>query len=324
MPEQPILPDALALGPGGLELDGVSLADVARRHGTPVYVYGAATLRRRLAELRAALLSTGAPFHLHHAMRGCRFGPVLELMRQERDVAIDACSTREVDRALAAGFAPAEISVTASMLSNRELRHLAGRRVHLNVDTRSAVRRWAAICGPGHAVGLSLAGATFGFGPETALAAAAQAASMGIAVDQLHVSAGADLPASAAPLLAATFARLAAVARAIPTVRTLHVSGGLCWRQRPEDEPLSPAIWAELLRVHLAPTSCALACDPGAFFAASSGVLPADAGTEEARPGPRHPRLDGGGPMAVYAASAHRSHAPSGPSLRAAPAEVLV
>ncbi len=305
--------DALALGPRGLELDGVPLADVARAHGTPLYVYGAATLRRRLAELRAALASTGVPFRIHYAMRGCRFAPVLDLVRQERDVGIDACSPREVERAIAAGFTPAEISVTASMLSNRDLRQLAGRGVHLNLDTRSALRRWGAICGPGRAVGLSVAGGAGGFGPDAALAAAAHASTLGLEVDQLHLDAGGAPQASAAPLLAAAFAQLAALARAIPTVRTLHVGGGLCWRRRPvtmgpraapdpglqpspEDEPLLPAVWAELLREHLAPTGCSLACDPGAFFAASSRVLLADG----------------------YARAA------SDPRLRSSPAEVLV
>ncbi len=332
-PAPGLLTDALVLGPRGLELDGVPLADVARRHGTPVYVYGAATLRRRLAELRAALASTGAAFRIHYAMRGCRFAPVLELVRQQRDIGIDACSPREVLRAIAAGFAPEEISVTASMLSNRDLRHLAGRGVRLNVDSPSALRRWAAICGPGRTAGLSIAAGAFGFAPEVALGAAAHVASMGVPVDRLHMHAGGDLDAGAATQLAASFARLSALAQAIPTVRTLHVSGGIGWRGhpvgdggagQPEDEPLTLALWADLLRVHLAPTGCVLACDPGAFFAASSGVLLADASAVEARPGKRLPRLDAGGPMAVYPAGACGARTASGPSLRGAPAEVLV
>src|SRR5262249_14971779 len=63
------LDDALSVGPHGLELDGVPLGDVAREHGTPVYAYGARTVRRRLGELRAALRSAGAPFRIQYAMK---------------------------------------------------------------------------------------------------------------------------------------------------------------------------------------------------------------------------------------------------------------
>ncbi len=42
------LGDTLSVGPRGLALDGVALADVAREHGTPLYVYGAAAVRRRI------------------------------------------------------------------------------------------------------------------------------------------------------------------------------------------------------------------------------------------------------------------------------------
>ena len=330
------LGDALAFGPRGLELDGVPLADVAREHGTPVYVYGAATLRRRLAELRAALASTGAPSRLHYAMKGCRFAPVLDLIRREGDIGIDAVAPREVERALAAGFVPAEISMTASMLSNRELRQLHAWGVHLDLDSRSALRRWSAICGAGKEVGLSLAfgrlgveaGHEEGSGPQgfvaSSIETAEYAASLGLVLDQLHVQAGGGWQVGAAPQLAAAFARLARIARAIPSVRTLHVGGGLCRRERAGDEPLSPASWAELLRDHLAPTGCTLVCDPGAFFAASSGVLLADADSVEGRSGPDLPRLDAGGPVAVYAAGPHGARTASAPSLRGAPVEILL
>jgi diaminopimelate decarboxylase len=319
------LGDALAAGPRGLTLDGVPLADLARRHGTPLYVYSAATVRRRLAELRGALRSTGAPFRIHYAMKANRFGPFLATIRAEGDVGIDACSPREVERALAAGFAPDEISVTSSMVSNRDLETLAGYGVHLNLDTRSALRRQAALgrgvrrvglridpavrVGWGDSPKLAYGQSKFGFEPDAVLDAAAEAASLGLEVDELHVHSGWGLQADAAPLLSGVFARLAELARALPTVRTLNVGGGLCWRQRAEDEPLAPATWAALLRQHLAPTGCTIACEPGTFVAASCGVLLAEVNTVETRRSGTWIGLDAGHNVNGYAAHYHIPHA---------------
>lgn len=319
------LGDALTAGPGGLELDGVPLAEVARRHGTPVYVYGARTLTRRVGELRAALRSTGAPYRIHYAMKAARFGPVLELLRREGDLGIDACSPREVERALAAGFDASEVSVTATMLSDRDLASFAARGVHVNLDSRSALRRWAATPGRGATVGLrvnpmvrvgwgdepklSYGDSKFGFDADAVLDAARYAASLGLEVDELHVHAGWGLQASAASALGGVYKGLAALARAIPTVRTINVGGGLCWRQRAEDEPLTPAAWAALLRDHLAPTGCAIACEPGTFIASSAGVLVAEVNTVERRQSGAWVGLDAGHNVNCYAAHYAIPHA---------------
>jgi diaminopimelate decarboxylase len=293
------LGDALAAGPRGLALDGAPLADVARDHGTPVYAYGARTVRRRLGEIRDALRGTGAPFRVLYAIKACRFDPVLQVIRREGDVGIDASSPGEVACALAAGFAPDEISVTASMLSDRDLQRFVDQGVHLNLDTRSALRRWAAIPGRSRRVGLRVdprvrvgwgdrpeftyGDSKFGFDPGAALDAAAHATSLGLEVDQLHVHAGWGLQANAAPALAVAFARLAELSRAIPTVRVLNVGGGLGARYRPADQPLALEAWAALLREHLAPTGCTIACEQGTFVMATAGVLVAEVNTVEER-----------------------------------------
>ncbi len=151
-----------------------------------------------------------------YAIKACRFAPLLQVIRSEGDVGIDASSPAEVECALAAGFAPEEISVTASMLSDRDLRRFAGHGVHLNLDTRSALRRWAALPGarPGQRrrVGLRIdprvrvgwgdrpdfnyGDSKFGFDPDAAVSAATQATALGLEVDQLHIHAEGGGPAS--------------------------------------------------------------------------------------------------------------------------------
>jgi diaminopimelate decarboxylase len=96
--------------------------------------------------------------------------------------------------------------------------------------------------------------------------------------------------------------RLAELAAAIPGVRTLNVGGGLCARQREEDEPLALGTWAELLAARLAPTGCTIACEPGTFVAASAGVLVAEVNTVERRRGDVWIGLDAGSNVNVFMA----------------------
>lgn len=312
------LGDALSAGPRGLELDGIAIADVAREYGTPVYIYGSKTLRRRVAEIRGALLETQSPFRIHYAMKAARFPPLLALLRREADVAIDACSPREVEQALAIGFTAAEISVTASMMSDRDLGYFARQGVHVNLDTFSALRRWAAIRGPQATVGLRLnpmvqvgwgedpklcyGDSKFGFDSETILEAATYAESLGLTVDVVHMHAGWGMQSSAAPHLATVFAQLASLSRAIPTVHTINVGGGLCWRQRAEDDPLTVSAWSALLRENLAASGITIACEPGTFLTASAGVLVAEVNTVEKRKSGTWIGIDAGHNVNSYAA----------------------
>ncbi len=77
---------------------GASVADLARTHGTPLYVYDAEMIRRRCRDLAA--WDT-----VRFAQKACSNLAVLALMRGE-GVMVDAVSTGEIHRALAAGYAP--------------------------------------------------------------------------------------------------------------------------------------------------------------------------------------------------------------------------
>ena len=98
--------EELGVDARGLLLDGHSVAELVAQHGTPLYIYSANMIRRRFRELRAALAETDAPFRIRYAMKANRFRPVLDAVRREGDIGIDACSPREIALALDAGFAP--------------------------------------------------------------------------------------------------------------------------------------------------------------------------------------------------------------------------
>lgn len=103
-------------------------AHVRERFGTPCYVYDRATLE---AAARRAL-AFGAPYGLtlRYAMKANPSRGVLGVFRA-LGLHIDASSDWEVERALAAGFAPDQILLTSQMPSQRIAEHVA-RGVGLN------------------------------------------------------------------------------------------------------------------------------------------------------------------------------------------------
>src|SRR5690242_2796220 len=86
------------------------LNDIARQHGTPVWIYDAAVIRERIAQLRDFDV-------IRFAQKACSNTHILRLMREE-GVVVDAVSLGEIERALAAGFSgrgeePSGIVLTA-------------------------------------------------------------------------------------------------------------------------------------------------------------------------------------------------------------------
>jgi diaminopimelate decarboxylase len=95
-PRHPVLRETIA---------GVSVAELARAHGTPLYVYDAETVRRRCRDLAA--WDT-----VRFAQKACSNLAVLDIVRRE-GVMVDAVSTGEIHRALAAGYQPHASRVAA-------------------------------------------------------------------------------------------------------------------------------------------------------------------------------------------------------------------
>ena len=87
-------------------IDGVDLAALVRRLGTPLHVYSASALRRRVADLRDAL--AGLEVLVCYAVKANPNVAVLELMANE-GLGADIVSAGELRRSLRAGIAPERI-----------------------------------------------------------------------------------------------------------------------------------------------------------------------------------------------------------------------
>jgi diaminopimelate decarboxylase len=130
------------------------LQSLARQHGTPLWVYDAATIRERIAELRAfdtIRFAQKANSNIH----------LLRLMR-EQGVVVDAVSRGEIERALAAGYTAAPdaqgasgIVFTADLFDHATLATVVQHRVPVNAGSIDMLHQLGAVS-PGHPVWLRI------------------------------------------------------------------------------------------------------------------------------------------------------------------------
>jgi diaminopimelate decarboxylase len=197
---------------GRLRIVGRDAEALAREHGTPLFVYDRVRFAENARRLQAALAATGVPFRVRFALKANPLPEVLEVFRglgppgSPESVGIDACSPGEVERALACGWRPDEISYTGTNVSERDLDPLLAHTIHLNLDAISQVERYGRRA-PGSTIGLRIdpgAGAgynehleyagdrptKFGIGLERLDDALAAARRHDLTIDTVHFHAG--------------------------------------------------------------------------------------------------------------------------------------
>ena len=128
------------------------LWNLADEFGTPLWVYDAATIRERIAQLQA--FDT-----VRFAQKACSNIHILQLMR-EQGVKVDAVSRGEILRALAAGFQPgfgepAEIVFTADVMDEATLATVVEHQVPVNAGSIDMLHQLAAVS-KGHHVWLRI------------------------------------------------------------------------------------------------------------------------------------------------------------------------
>ena len=282
----------LALHPmDGLLLEDVPLHAIADALGTPVWVYGAGTLRRRLAALRAAL---GGVAQVHYAVKANDHLAVLGVLAAG-GAGADVVSGGELARARRAGIAPADIVFSGVGKTVAEIRGaLAEGIAQLNVESAAELAMISAVAGAmgriapvalrinpdvdagTHAkITTGLAENKFGIPYAEAAALYAHAATLpGVRPVGLALHIGSQILALA-PYRAA-FARAAELVRALraagQTVTRMDCGGGLGIGYR--DEPgAAPEALAGALRAAFGGMDLDLMVEPGRWLVGPAGVL---------------------------------------------------
>jgi len=128
------------------------LARLVHEHATPLWVYDAATIRERIAQL-------GAFDVIRYAQKACSNIHILSLMRAA-GVHVDAVSLGEIERAQRAGFSTSRTSCgaagivyTADIFDRPTLRRIVQDKVEVNIGSLDMLHQLGELS-PGHRVWL--------------------------------------------------------------------------------------------------------------------------------------------------------------------------
>jgi diaminopimelate decarboxylase len=297
---------------GRLTIAGEDAEGLARRHGTPLFVYDRTRFAENAARLATALDGAGLSHRLRFAVKAHPDPRILETLRGL--VGIDACSPGEVVRALECGWAPEEISFTGTNVSERDLDVLLAHPIHINLDAVSQIERLGRRA-PGRAIGLRInpaAGAgyhaglaysgerptKFGIFEDRLPEALSAAERHGLTIDTVHFHAGSGWLADGLGAFETALARAAAIAGRLIAdghrITEVNVGGGLGVPARAEEQPIDLDAYAGVLHRHLAPLGVAVGCEPGDYIAKDTAILLGEVVTVEDRGGTRFVGLDVG------------------------------
>jgi len=122
------------------EIAGQPVEKLAREFGTPVYVYDAAKIAERIADLKAFDV-------IRYAQKACSNIAILDLVRRNGAL-IDCVSAGEVHRAIAAGFKPGQsehppqIVYTADIFDRDALELVVERDIHVNCGSPDMIDQY--------------------------------------------------------------------------------------------------------------------------------------------------------------------------------------
>ncbi len=271
-----------------------SAADLARQYGTPSFFYDARRVAENLHRLHAAL--DGAGFsechRINYAMKANRFAPLLTWLKTSGLCAIDACSPREVEHAVGCGFSPAEISFTATSLSESDFDWLSGLDgLMMNCDSLHSLRQWGKRRSGGSvgirvnpAVGVGRAqnemlqysgGRTtkFGIYREQFVEALEIAAQFDLTVERIHFHTGCGYLTPQLTAWEQVVEECLWFVDQVATVTTVNVGGGLGVPHVASDKALDLALWAEILKRHFQQRRLQIEVEPGDYLVKDAGML---------------------------------------------------
>ena len=270
------------------EISGHSVAALARRFGTPLFVYDASMIVQRLEDLKAF-------DHVRYAQKACSNLAVLDLLRRHGAL-VDAVSAGEIRRGFAAGYLargnPPPITYTADIFDAESLDLVVEKNVHVNCGSADMIDQYGTRAsgreitlrinpgfGHGHSRKTNTGGdcAKHGIWHEQLAECLVTADHYGLGVTGLHVhiGSGTDL-AHLSQICTAMEAAAEIVGR---NLRSISAGGGLPIPYRPEQSYVDLDAYFRLwdaTRKRLERKfghSLGLEIEPGRYLVAESGYL---------------------------------------------------
>ena len=252
---------------GQLQLEGVRLADLAARHGTPLYVYSRAAMLDALAAYQRGF--KGRKARICYAMKANSSLAILQLFAQA-GCGFDIVSGGELERVLAAGGDPSTVVFSGVGKTRGEMRQALKAGIGcFNVESEAELE---VLSGVAQALGLrapvsirvnpnvdakthpyistGLKGNKFGIAHERVLATYRRAASLpGLHVKGIDCHIGSQIT-EATPYLDAmdrVLDLVQAIEAAGIAIEHIDFGGGLGIDYQGDAPPAADALWAQLL-----------------------------------------------------------------------------
>jgi diaminopimelate decarboxylase len=112
-------------------IDGIAVTELARKYGSPLYIYDSSVMIRQYERITGAF--SGARVKINYACKALTNINVLKLFRGLGS-GLDAVSVQEVELGLKAGFDPRDILYTPNCVSIEEIEEAVELGVRINID----------------------------------------------------------------------------------------------------------------------------------------------------------------------------------------------
>ena len=270
-----------------LHIGGVSVAALAKQHGTPFYVYDAAALQRQMDQVVAAF--SALPIQPFYAAKANGNLTLLKLI-QAGDFGCDAVSPGEVLLARRAGFSSDRIWFTCSNVSDEDLQAIGDPEIVINVNSMSEIDRVVRLklpnpvalrinpeVGAGHHRDVVTGGfgVKFGFDIAELKDARIIAEDHGLRIVGVHAHIGSGVD-RAEPLLESA-AKLLGVAPHFPGLQWINFGGGISVPYKPGEREFPIQEYgrrlAELAGDVARTRNLRCILEPGRYLVASCGTL---------------------------------------------------
>jgi len=130
-------------------IGGLSVTDLARKHGSPLYIYDTSVMIRQYERITSAF--SDARVKINYACKALTNINVLKLFRKLGS-GLDAVSVQEVELGLRAGFAPQDILYTPNCVSIEEIEEAVELGVRINIDNIAILEEFGNKHGAKHPV----------------------------------------------------------------------------------------------------------------------------------------------------------------------------
>jgi diaminopimelate decarboxylase len=279
---------------GQLQFADNLVKDLIAEHGTPTFVYSSQRIANNIQRLKTALDSTALHnrYTILYAMKANRFRPLLQFLKQQSSVGIDACSPNEVAHAVKCGFKPSQVSFTAGSLSHNDVARLSEfDGLFMDCDSIHAIKTWGELK-PGSEIGirvnpgmgvnradndrLQYAGSIttkFGIYQEQFLEALEVAKQHNLTVTKIHFHTGCGFLTEQLSQLDGVIEACLWFVDNCSSVKRVNVGGGLGVPHVASDKPLDLNLWAAVLAKHFAHRDIHLEMEPGEYIVKDSGLL---------------------------------------------------